>query len=178
MKLIIGLGNYPKKYHGTRHNFGWLAVDYLAEKYQFSGWKFEKRYQAQTNYGQIGRHKVILCKPHTFMNLSGQSVQALRHFYKIVPEDILLISDDLDQDFGKHKFKPKGSDGGQKGIRDVIKVLGTKEFARLKFGINNEFRRQYDTSDFVTGKFTSEERDALPGILEDGCAKLTDQLTN
>ena len=177
MKLIIGLGNHPPKYHGTRHNFGWLAVDYLAEKFNFPGWKVEKRYAAETTYGQIGPHKVILCKPHTFMNLSGQSVQALRHFYKIEAQDIIVISDDLDQEFGNHKFKAKGSDGGQKGIRDVIKVLGTSEFARLKFGINNPFRAKYDTSDFVTGKFTAEERAQLPAILQHGCQKLVDKIS-
>ena len=176
MKLIIGLGNHPPKYHGTRHNFGWLAVDYLADRYDFAGWKFEKRYAAEINFGQIGRHKVVLCKPHTFMNLSGQSVQALRHFYKINAEDIILVSDDLDQPFGNHKFKTKGSDGGQRGLKDVIKVLGTNEFSRLKFGISNKFRSKYETSDFVTGKFTAEERDQLPEILEKGCNKLTQVL--
>ena len=178
MKLLIGLGNYPPKYHGTRHNFGWLAVDYLREKYECSPWKFEKRYAAETSYGQIGRHKVVLCKPHTFMNLSGQSLQALRHFYKIKPANIIILSDDLDQEFGKTKYKTKGSDGGQKGIRDIIKVLGTNEFSRLKFGISNQHRDKYDTSDFVTGKFTAQERESLPAILEEGCAKLTDQLNN
>lgn len=176
MKLIIGLGNHPPKYRDTRHNFGFMAVDHLAKKYHFPEWKFEKRYQAETAYGQIGRHKVICCKPHTFMNLSGQSVQALRHFYKIETEDIIVISDDLDQDFGKHKFKAKGSDGGQKGLRDVIKVLGSNDFARLKFGISNQYRSKYDTSDFVTGKFTSEEREALTKILKEGCEKLTKEL--
>jgi len=111
------------------------------------------------------------------MNLSGQSVQALRHFYKINAEDIIVISDDLDQEFGNHKFKAKGSDGGQKGIRDVIKVLGTSEFARLKFGISNQFRAKYDTSDFVTGKFTAQERKQLPEILLAGCEKLIDKIT-
>lgn len=177
MKLIIGLGNHPPKYHRTRHNFGWLAVDHLSLEFNFSGWKQEKRYAAETNYGQIGSHKVILCKPHTFMNLSGQSVQALRHFYKIEAQDIIVISDDLDQDFGKHKFKAKGSDGGQKGLRDIIKVLGTAEFSRLKFGINNQFRHKYQTSDFVTGKFTPQEHEQLPDILQTGCQKLVDKIT-
>ncbi len=176
MKLIIGLGNHPPKYRDTRHNFGFMAVDYLAKQFNFPEWKFEKRYQAETSYGQIGRHKVILCKPHTFMNLSGQSVQALRHFYKIDATNIIVISDDLDQNFGAHKFKAKGSDGGQKGLRDVIKVLGSNEFARLKFGINNQFRTKYDTSDFVTGKFTPEERGSLPTILKEGCKKVTREL--
>lgn len=177
MKLIIGLGNHPPQYHDTRHNFGWLAVDYLAKTYDFPAWKLEKRYAAETSYGQIGRHKVILCKPHTYMNRSGQSVQALRHFYRIAADDIFVISDDLDQLFGQHKFKQKGSDGGQKGLRDIITALGSSDFARLKFGISNEFRDRYETSDFVTGKFTAEEREQLPNILAEGCEKLTEPLT-
>ncbi len=172
MKLIIGLGNYPEKYKNTRHNFGFMAIDQLAEKNYFSDWKLEKKFQAECSYGQINQEKIILCKPQTYMNLSGDSAQALANFYKISSDDIIILSDDLDQAFGKTKLKMNGSAGGQRGIKDVLKKIGTQEIARIKFGITNDFRKKYKTEDFVLSRFTKEEQEKIPEIIDEGLEKL------
>jgi len=172
MKLIIGLGNFPEKYKNTRHNFGFLAIDFLAKKEFFSAWKLEKKFLALCAYGQIRNEKVILCKPQTYMNLSGDSVQKIVQFYKISPEDIFILSDDLDQEFGKTKLRLNGSAGGQKGIKDILKKLGTQEIKRVKFGITNDFRTRYKTEDFVLSKFTKQEQEEIPEILKEGIEKL------
>ncbi len=176
MRLIVGLGNHPPKYRNTRHNFGFMAVEALAEKFNFSEWKLEKKFHAVVSYGQIDGEKIILCKPQTFMNVSGQAVGSIQRFYKIPIEDLFIISDDLDQDFGSHRFRERGTSGGQKGLEHIIEVLGTDQFARLKFGISNENRSYFRTEDFVLSQFTPEEREQIPKIIEEGCKKLLDVL--
>lgn len=175
MRLVVGLGNYPEKYARTRHNFGFLALDCLVEKYRFSPLKFESKFKGSVSYGEIKGEKTILVKPHTLMNLSGESVGAILRFYRIPLENLWVLSDDLDQKFGASRLREKGSDGGQKGLRHIAQVLGSKEFARLKFGIDNEFRTRFATDEFVLGKFTKEEWEALPGIISEGVEKLERQ---
>ena len=172
MRLIVGLGNYPEKYTNTRHNFGFLALDALAKKYGFTPFKLEPKFKAALSYGQIKGEKTILCKPQTLMNLSGDSVGPLMKFYKIDRTNLWVLSDDLDQAFGASRLREKGSDGGQKGLRHISQILSTKEFARLKFGITNEFRDRYPTDKFVLGRFTAEEQEALSGVITEGLTKL------
>jgi len=172
MRLIVGLGNFPEKYTHTRHNFGFLGLDAIAQKYGFTPFKLEPKFKAALSYGQIKGEKTILCKPQTLMNLSGDSVGPIMKFYKISVASLWVLSDDLDQKFGASRLREKGSDGGQKGLRHIAQVLGTKEFARLKFGISNEFRDRYPTDKFVLGKFTAEEQQALNAVIIEGLAKL------
>lgn len=172
MRLIVGLGNYPEKYSETRHNFGFLALESLAEKFAFTPFKFEAKFKAHLSYGEINEEKTILCKPQTLMNLSGDAVAPLMKFYKIPLNRLLVISDDLDQAFGDSRIRIKGSDGGQRGLRHITKVIGSSDFARLKFGIKNEFRDRFDAADFVLGKFTTKEKRALDQILKTGIEKL------
>lgn len=172
MQLIIGLGNYGQKYENTRHNFGFIAIDHLAKQHGFSDWKEESKFFGWIARGEFQGEKTILCKPKTYMNLSGKSIQGLSHFYRIPVDKITILSDDLDQDFGKTKYKTKGSAGGQKGLADIIRVLGSSEFARLKFGISSEKRKVIPTAKFVLSKFTKEEKEQMPEIIEEGLAKL------
>lgn len=172
MRLIVGLGNHPEKYKRTRHNVGFIALEALAKKYSFSAFKREKKFKGEVAYGEIKGEKTILLKPHTLMNLSGEAVQAVMQFYRLSLTDLWVLSDDLDQDFGAFRLREKGSDGGQKGLRDVAQKLGSQNFFRLKFGINNDFRARYDTADFVLGKFTTAEWEALPGVVKAGIERL------
>jgi PTH1 family peptidyl-tRNA hydrolase len=172
MRLIVGLGNYPEKYALTRHNFGFLALEALAEKQPFTPFKLESKFKAQLSYGEIKGEKTILCKPQTLMNLSGDAVGPLMKFYKIPQDKLVVLTDDLDQDFGASRIRIKGSDGGQRGLRHITKVLGSAEFLRLKFGIKNEFRDRYEAADFVLGKFTAEEQSALKAVIAEGLEKL------
>ncbi len=175
MRLIVGLGNYPPKYEKTRHNMGFLAIDVLAKKYNFPDWKKENKFYAECSYGEIKGLKTILCKPHTFMNASGDAVGKIQRFYKIELDDIWVISDDLDQDFEAHRFREKGSSGGQKGIESIIQTLGTDQFPRLKFGISNDKRSYFRTEDFVVSRFTPDEFEKLPEIFDLGLKKMLDR---
>lgn len=172
MRLIVGLGNYPEKYMMTRHNFGFRAVDVLATKFNFPAFKQELKFKASLSCGEIKGEKTILCKPQTLMNLSGEAVEPLIKFYKIPVDRLFVISDDLDQTFGNSRIRIKGSDGGQKGLRHITKVIGTSEFTRLKFGIMNEFRTCFEAADFVLGKFTTAEQEMLDQVIETGIEKL------
>lgn len=159
MKLIVGLGNPGKEYENTRHNIGFMVIDnYLSS----ASW--QKKFNALYTTEIINNEKVIFVKPETYMNLSGNSVIEFVNFYKIEPQDILVIHDDLDLPFGKIRVKTNSSAGGHNGIKSIIDRLGTNTFARLKIGISHNTNG--DTKDFVLGKFNNEElkviRDLYP----------------
>ena len=153
MKLIVGLGNPGNEYENTRHNMGFILLDYFAKTHniKIDKEKFNGLY-AQTT---INNEKVILLKPLSFMNLSGEVVEKFVNFYKIKIEDILIINDDLDLDFGRIKLKTAGSSGGHNGLKNIILHLKTENFKRLKIGISNN--KLIDTKDYVLGKFKKEE---------------------
>ncbi len=176
MLIVIGLGNYPSEYKLTRHNLGFMAIDLLAENLNFPKWKLKKKFFAEITTGEIKNQKVILIKPQTLMNLSGKSVLAVKNFYKIMPENCFVFSDDLDLPFGETRFREKSSDGGQKGLADIIRVLGSSNFPRIKFGISNNMRNKMPTENFVLSKLSEDERKELPNILTDGLKKFWERV--
>jgi len=136
MKLVIGLGNPGKKYEKTRHNFGFLAVDYIHDNLGgFENWAMDKNANALIAKGQIAGNDVLLAKPQTFMNLSGPAVQKLRDLYKISPDDICVIHDDFDLPLGVIRLSQSASAAGHKGVKSIIEALGAKNFVRLRLGI-------------------------------------------
>ena len=158
MKLIIGLGNPGSAYHHTRHNVGFMAVDSL-----FTDWREEKKFKSlistDTQLSIVGL-QILGIKPQTFMNLSGDAVSALISFYKLDPKkDILIISDDIDMEFGKVRYRSEGSHGGQNWLRDIITKIGTNQFARIKIGIGRD--DHYEVSDWVLSRFTAEEKEVI-----------------
>lgn len=131
--MIVGLGNPGREYEETRHNIGWLALDALAKRYNLR--YDETRDKAIIAKGTIRNKRVLLVKPQTYMNLSGQSVQPLSKFFKVTPDRILVVADDMDIDFGKLRLRAQGSAGGQKGLKDILQRMGTQEISRLRLGI-------------------------------------------
>lgn len=161
MKLVVGLGNPGSKYEGTRHNIGFEVVDRLAAG--GSGSKFTRKFEGLVAETEIDFRRVLLLKPETFMNLSGRSVgQALR-FYKIELADLLVICDDLSLPLGKLRIRGSGSDGGQKGLRDIAAHLGSEQYARLRIGIGERWAA--DAADFVLSRFRSAERPVIDDAL-------------
>ncbi|MCH2188733.1 aminoacyl-tRNA hydrolase [Candidatus Gracilibacteria bacterium] len=154
MKLVIGLGNYGNEYKNTRHNAGFLFVDFFTKKYGFSDWKLESKFFAEVSSGNYQGQKTLFIKPQTYMNLSGKAVQKIIQFYKIPVEDIVIIYDDISMEFGKIRLRETGSAGGQNGVKDIIRVLGN-DFKRIKIGIGKD--EKYETSDWVLSKFREEE---------------------
>ena len=156
MKLVIGLGNPGSEYERTRHNVGFRVVDKLAAKL---GWKWtERRGRAILASGTIGSEKVVLAKPITYMNLSGGAVGELVRWYKIQPEDVLVIFDDLDLPVGKIRLRARGSAAGHNGLDDIIRHLHTNAFPRLRVGIGHPTNSRMNGRDYVLGIPTSDER--------------------
>ena len=156
MKLVIGLGNPGIKYEHTRHNVGYRVVDSLAKKL---GWTWnESRSRAVLANGTLGNEKVVLVKPITYMNLSGEAVSALLRWYKVQPEDIVVVCDDLDLPVGKVRLRTRGSAGGQKGLDNIILHLHTDIFPRLRVGIGRPTNSRMDAIDYVLGTPTGDER--------------------
>ena len=154
MKLIVGLGNPGKDYEKTRHNAGFMCIDEVAKKLNMS---FDtKKFKALIAMGFVGGEKVILMKPQTYMNLSGEAVGECARFYNVDLEDILVISDDLDLPIGKIRLRAKGSSGGQNGLKNIIAHLGSQEFKRIRIGIGNN--KNYDTKDYVLGKISKDDQ--------------------
>lgn len=153
-KLIVGLGNHGKEYSKNRHNIGFIILDnYLKDSLNFD---FNAKFSGEI----LKKDGVIFLKPHTFMNLSGKSVREVMDFFKISPDEILVIQDELDLGFGKVKVSSGSGDAGHNGIKDIISKLGTKDFSRLRFGIG----RPTDftpTEDFVLSDFTDGELEAI-----------------
>lgn len=156
MFLIVGLGNPGRQYEHTRHNAGFDVMDALAEKYNIS--ISESGHKALFGKGMIGGQKVILAKPQTFMNLSGESVAELLHYYKIDPEEeLLVIFDDISLAPGNIRIRKKGSAGGHNGIKNIIAHLGTQEFPRIKVGVGAKPPKM-DLADYVLSRFGAEEQ--------------------
>lgn len=155
MYIIAGLGNPTKEYDKTRHNVGFLAIDALADKYHID--VSEKKHKALCGRGAIEGQKVVLMKPQTFMNLSGESIRAAVDFYKVDPEDIIIIYDDISLEPGQLRIRLKGSAGGHNGIKNIIAHLGTQEFPRIKVGIGAKPPRM-DLADYVLSRFSRGEQ--------------------
>ena len=158
MKLVVGLGNPGRRYEATRHNVGYIVVGELAKKYLASG--LRSRFQGETAEVDLDGQKTLLLTPTTYMNLSGASVLAARDFYKVPHEDLLVVCDDLNLPLAKLRVRAAGSAGGQKGLEDIIRRLGTDEFTRLRIGIGTP-PEGWNWPDFVLSKFTKEEIPAM-----------------
>lgn len=164
MYIIVGLGNPGRRYAGTRHNAGYDAIDALADRYRID--VETVRFQGLIGKGSIEGHPVVLAKPTTFMNLSGQCVRELVNFYKIDEKsELIVIYDDISLPPGQLRVREKGSAGGHNGIKNIIAHLGGQEFLRIKVGIG-EKPAGYDLADYVLSRFSKDERAALDGALE------------
>jgi PTH1 family peptidyl-tRNA hydrolase len=161
VKLVVGLGNPGTKYHGTRHNIGYELVDRLAAGGSSS--TFSRKFEGLCTEIEIDYRRVMLLKPETFMNLSGRSVGQAVRFLKLPLTDVLVTCDDLSLPLGKLRLKSGGTDGGQKGLRDIINHLGSDQFPRLRIGIGD--REQADAADFVLSRFRSTERPVIDDAL-------------
>lgn len=168
MFVIVGLGNPTAQYEGTRHNAGFDVIDVLAEKYNIS--VDARKCRAFCGKGIIAGQKVLLVKPQTYMNLSGESVGGIVNYYKIDPEsELLVIYDDISLDVGQLRIRKKGSAGGHNGIKNIIAQLGTTVFPRIKVGVG-EKPKNYDLADYVLGHFSKQERE----LMEEGYEHASD----
>ena len=158
MYLIAGLGNPSRTYEGTRHNIGFTMIDAIGNKFGID--VTTKKHKALVGRGMIDGMRVILAKLQTYMNLSGESIREITDFYKIEPENIIIIYDDISLDVGQLRIRKKGSAGGHNGVKNIIAHLGTQEFPRIKVGIGNK-PEGWDLADYVLSKYTKAEQEAL-----------------
>jgi peptidyl-tRNA hydrolase, PTH1 family len=161
LKLVVGLGNPGSKYEATRHNIGFEVIDRLAAG--GSGAKFTRKFDGLVAETEIDFRRVLLLKPEMFMNLSGRSVAQVARFYKLDLADLLVVCDDLNLPLGKLRIRGGGSDGGQKGLRDISAHLGSENYARLRVGIGD--RGATDAIDYVLSRFRSSERPVIDDAL-------------
>jgi len=178
--IVVGLGNPGKSYESTRHNMGFLAVDGLADK---EGFKFNKlRWKAWTGTWNLHGEQILVMKPQTYMNLSGEAVGEAARFYKVPADHILVISDDIALPAGKLRIRGSGSAGGHNGLKNIIAHLGTDQFPRIKVGVGIPQQEGYDTVDWVIGKPTGDDQkaiiaaldkaaEAIPYLIENGVEK-------
>ena len=164
MYLIAGLGNPTREYEKTRHNVGFEAIDILADKAGTT--VTEKKHKALYGKGYIGGQKVILAKPQTYMNLSGESIREIADFYKIEPENIIILCDDINLAEGQLRIRLKGSAGGHNGLKNIISHLGTQEFPRIRIGVG-EKPRGMDLADYVLGRFPKEQQAVMEEAYRD-----------
>ncbi len=164
MKIIAGLGNPTDQYKGTRHNVGFMAIDKLAEELKIN--VNQHKYKALTGTGFIAGQRVLLMKPLTYMNLSGESIRAAADFFKVEPEDILIIYDDISLEPGMLRIRKKGSAGGHNGMKSIISHLGGDTFPRIRVGIGGERHPDMDLADYVLGHFSGEEKKQLEESLD------------
>lgn len=165
--MIVGLGNPDKKYAFTRHNAGFLCVDMLAEKHGFTVKKL--KFRSLLGDAVLGGHRCLILKPQTYMNLSGEAVREAAAFYKIPPERILVLFDDISLDVGKLRIRRKGTDGGHNGIKNIIYHLASDQFPRIKIGVGKKPHPDYDLADWVLSEFKKDEEAPLKSALENAC---------
>ena len=182
--LVVGLGNPGGKYENTRHNVGFLVADELGERGRFPIQRL--KFKALTNTAEIGGQGVLVMKPVTYMNLSGEAVGEAARFYKLPPGHVLVISDDVDLPLGKLRLRMGGSAGGHNGLKSIIQHLGSDQFPRLKVGVGGKPHPDYDMADWVLGKLQGEDKkvmdqavkraaDAVECFLRDGPQKAMNQ---
>ena len=165
MYLVAGLGNPGKEYDMTRHNIGFHTIDYIADKL---GVKIKKlKYKAIYGECDINGEKVLLVKPQTYMNLSGESISEFVKFFKIPTENVIIISDDIALETGRIRIRKKGSAGGHNGLKNIIYMLNSENFNRIRIGVGAPTHPDYDLKDFVLGRFTKDE---IP-VLEESIIK-------
>jgi PTH1 family peptidyl-tRNA hydrolase len=157
MRMVVGLGNPGKEYAATRHNVGFMVVDEVARRYGITSWK-RKDSAAQA---LDSNRRIVFVKPSSFMNLSGTPVRLISSWYRVPPNDVLVVSDDMDLPFGKLRMRQGGGHGGHNGLRSIIATIG-EDFPRIRLGVG---RPEYDSIDHVLGPFNQEERDALPAVV-------------
>ncbi len=163
--LVVGLGNPGSKYEGTRHNAGFRTLDRYCSA---SGQRIDKmKFKALSGEGKLGGHRVLFLKPQTFMNLSGEAVRDAAAFYKLPPERILVFSDDVSLDVGVLRVRPKGSAGGQNGLKNIIYHLGSEDFPRIKIGVGKKPHPDYDLADWVLSRFKSEDEEKINAACDD-----------
>lgn len=168
MKLVIGLGNPGTKYNFTRHNVGFLALDFY---FKIHGLAWSEKPRLGAIYNR--EDEVIFIKPQDFYNESGRAVREYMRYYKIDPADILVICDNFDLEYGKVRFRSSGLAGGNNGLKSIDAALSSSDYPRLRIGTgNNELRRKMGDVDFVLSRFTPEEKEQLPEILRETCAKI------
>ena len=162
--LVVGLGNPDRKYENTRHNAGFMMLDYIADK--FDARVNRVKFKSTVGDGRIGTHKVLFMKPSTYKKNSGEAVVEAMKFYKIPAENVVVLLDDINLDVGKMRIRSKGSDGGQNGMKNIIYLSGTDKFPRVKIGIGNKPNPNYDLAAWVLSKFTNDELKTLEKIGE------------
>lgn len=167
--IIVGLGNPGDKYEKTRHNVGFNVIDLLAKEYSIDVSKI--KHKALIGEGRVGTEKVILVKPMTYMNLSGESVVDICNYYNVDLENVIVIYDDIDLDVGKIRIRKKGSGGTHNGMRSIIKCLGSNEFPRVRVGISKPKNGQ-DLADFVLSRFAKEDEKSLNESFENAVAAI------
>jgi peptidyl-tRNA hydrolase, PTH1 family len=173
--LLIGLGNPGREYKDTRHNFGFMLIDRIAVRLNARGMKVQSK--AIVTDAMHEDRKLILAKPQTYMNLSGQSVQGLVHFYKIPLTNLMVLSDDLDIPFGTIRIRAAGGPGGQRGLSSVLESLGTKDFPRLRLGIGRPPGKM-DPANFILQNFSRDEMKSISEILDAGADAVLEFVEN
>ncbi len=162
-KLVVGLGNPGAKYDKTRHNVGFACLDSLAEA-ENGNWSEKKSLKSLVADLRVGQTRIILCKPSTYMNLSGEAVQAVQSYFKLTNADTLVVHDELDINFGQIRSRIGGSAGGHNGIKSLIQHCG-EDFGRVRIGIKNEFSDNVDSADFVLQKFSKPEQEQMKTLI-------------
>lgn len=166
MYIIVGLGNPGKEYEATRHNAGFMVIDRLADKYNID--VSEGKHKGLLGKGMIEGNKVILVKPLTYMNNSGECVRAVMDYYKAQIDDVIVIFDDISLEPGKLRLRPKGSAGGHNGIKSIIAHLGSDQFKRIKFGVGDK-PKGWDLADWVLGRFKDEDAVDIKNGIDKAC---------
>jgi PTH1 family peptidyl-tRNA hydrolase len=172
--LIVGLGNIGAEYDGTRHNIGFAAVDHFVKASDLGGWVEKKDLKCAMSEGRLGDSKIIVIKPTTLMNLSGEAVLAVVQFYKIPIQYIIVVHDELDVNFGQIRSRIGGGSAGHNGIKSISKLVGDENYGRVRIGIGPKTPVQMETSDFVLQKFAGIEQDDMPALLKESSAMLSE----
>ncbi len=176
MFVIVGLGNPEKKYFDTRHNVGFATIDALSDKYNIG--LTETKFKAVYGKGRIGNERVILVKPLTYMNLSGEAVAPICNYFKVdTKSELIVISDDVELDVGKIRVRPKGSAGGHNGLKNIIAQLGHDEFSRVRVGVGKK-PKEWDMVDWVLGHFEGEDATSIKEGIEDAAGAVLEIIEN